>query len=888
MTSTEHLQSQPDSYASLEDAVKLYKQTNKRYSRFKQVHFTAGDDEQFQSFRSKDIFESTFLRNEVEEDYEWGEFWHKFGNLNAQSVDNSFNYIFHKFKKGLFFQLSSGRLTTMLPFSKYHYTNEWSDNFNCPSNSFFRDICLRQNRVFHPKRVNYNTNEWYANNALLRYEFPCKENDTNVSILKDMFEELSLKRTTPNIEFFINKRDFPLIRRDGKESYNCLFGTTNLLSHEYPTYAPILSMCKTDEYADILIPTHDDWGRVRAEEGVYLLDCPKMFEDFKVDNFYQWDDKINVAVFRGSSTGIGVDVHSNMRLKVCLMSKNCDYLDAGITKWNLRPRKIEDDRYLKTIDEQLMDEIGTTSFLSPIEQSKYKYIINIDGHVSAFRLSWELSTGSVILKVQSPYKLWYSHLLKPYIHFIPIKEDCSDLIQQIEWCKENDDKCREIAVRALEFYNTYLTKGGILDYLEKLIHTLKDFGGSYTYLKSPLEIQQQMEKQIIQPTTNTNTPKLKQVFYENHKTRIWISQRHLIKEGNISLSHEAFIGLKCINPIRLPTFQKIETIEQMSETYYLTKQNVKGETLQSYLSSSKFQMNDYIQLLFQISVSIDFVQKQCLFTHMDLYPWNIIVRKREKELILPFKGDYYSVQSTWMPIIIDYGNSQACYEFVFYGKIKLFEFQRIHDILTILISSLYVILKQQRLNKDDLSKVFKLVSFFSNSSFANYQQFTTLKQLKTFLKRRKRFSDIIDTPKGELENETAETFIEFLKLTFKEQLQLTKHPQQQHPQQPTIPIPQSVYSHLEWIGTSVKCLPPPLTASIFTRFELMQRWWEQTKDMEMLPSDFLTLRRVVETIPPKNRDPIHFKILEINPIDYLLYNTRLKTFRIYSNRILFS
>ena len=33
------------------------------------------------------------------------------------------------------------------------------------------------------------------------------------------------------------------------------------------------------------------------------------------------------------------------------------------------------------------------------EQSNYKYIIHIDGHVSAYRLGKELSLGSTILKV---------------------------------------------------------------------------------------------------------------------------------------------------------------------------------------------------------------------------------------------------------------------------------------------------------------------------------------------------------------------------------------------------------------------------------------------------------------------------------------------------------
>ena len=36
-----------------------------------------------------------------------------------------------------------------------------------------------------------------------------------------------------------------------------------------------------------------------------------------------------------------------------------------------------------------------------------------------------------------------------------------DLDEIIEWCRNNDDKCKEIAKNAFKFYNKYLTKEGI-------------------------------------------------------------------------------------------------------------------------------------------------------------------------------------------------------------------------------------------------------------------------------------------------------------------------------------------------------------------------------------------------------------------------------------------
>ncbi len=58
---------------------------------------------------------------------------------------------------------------------------------------------------------------------------------------------------------------------------------------------------------------------------------------------------------------------------------------------------------MKNIFKQLIlkKKSSKVSPLTPEEQSKYKYIINIDGHVSAFRLSLEMSMGCCILLVKS-------------------------------------------------------------------------------------------------------------------------------------------------------------------------------------------------------------------------------------------------------------------------------------------------------------------------------------------------------------------------------------------------------------------------------------------------------------------------------------------------------
>ena len=40
----------------------------------------------------------------------------------------------------------------------------------------------------------------------------------------------------------------------------------------------------------------------------------------------------------------------------------------------------------------------------------------------------------------------------PYVHYVPVKNDQSDLIEKIDWLKANDEKAREIAENGKELF----------------------------------------------------------------------------------------------------------------------------------------------------------------------------------------------------------------------------------------------------------------------------------------------------------------------------------------------------------------------------------------------------------------------------------------------------
>ena len=191
-----------------------------------------------------------------------------------------------------------------------------------------------------------------------------------------------------------------------------------------------MSQSGNTNYHDIPVPTEDDMLRISPD--IYPNSCKNPYNDIPEFDT-KWKDKIDVCVFRGSATGCGITINTNMRLKAAHLSykwkkegsfKNSDgkdVLDAKLTTWNNRRGKLNDDTF-QTLDPKKFDfnkDVGKKNFMNTLKQSKHKYILNIDGHVKAFRLGNEMRMKSVVLLVNSPYTLWFSEYMKEFIKIDP-------------------------------------------------------------------------------------------------------------------------------------------------------------------------------------------------------------------------------------------------------------------------------------------------------------------------------------------------------------------------------------------------------------------------------------------------------------------------------------
>jgi hypothetical protein len=477
-----------DSKETCKETVK-WEQTNYKFPSFTQLFYHAGDYEDLERYaylyfrtelkKIKDLTKENIIKN-VYNKFPI-DLWKKY-DVSFESIKNTMVYMMDKMKKGILVGIKNNKLMVFLPFSKHDYKNDFFTElyFDDDDKRMLKDYERNPNedlrRRLH-KKLNYylfkyrlsnknillDRDKWIANDCFFKYEN--YEGDKAESVFEDFLVNLCENRELPDCIFIMNLRDHPVLHKDLKDSYTSIINRDLDEKYKFKEWCPIVSVGPSTENADIPFITQDDW--LRTSKKIYPDDCGNGY--IQEIEQVKWEDKISKAIFRGSATGCEMG-DKNPRIKATMLSKeNPEFLDAGIVSFNRKLKK-NLGRALQIID--INDKLEKANFMTLNEKAKHKYILNLDGHVAAFRLGHEFSLGSVILIPKSKYYLWFTYLLKPFEHFVPVKEDLSDLIDQIKWCIANDDKCKKIAENGLEFFNTYLNKNGIFDYVQQLLNQI--------------------------------------------------------------------------------------------------------------------------------------------------------------------------------------------------------------------------------------------------------------------------------------------------------------------------------------------------------------------------------------------------------------------------------
>ena len=436
------------------------------------------------------------------------------------SVENTLKYLFFHMRCGIYAMIRNKQIAIFAPFVNKHYTNTWGDALNVGYESV-EDYYQEKSKTFRDENYITDKKKFWANgNIICNVESEGSYwGDQFLFQIKDMVAETCRTRDVPDCEFFINKRDYPQLKyhetlssnetKAGKrrrsrgypvEPYGFIFDKDDrdpsqdipLAEHAYKSYAPILSFYTSSRFADIPIPPSEDWEAATGEifppsfsssedeNGQIVVQNPReLFTSANLKKFdCSFDDKVPTAFFRGTATGGGVTIETNQRLHLAHLSHQWEKqmnieesvplvpkLDAKITGWNPRDKKIAGSSMTFIRPKNFPFKGGKENFVEIYKQSRFKYLIYAEGHCAACRYGFMMLLGSVILKVESKCvadQLWYFPMLTPWEDHVPVKADLSDLEEKIDWCRENDDKCREIAMNARKLYEKCISREGII------------------------------------------------------------------------------------------------------------------------------------------------------------------------------------------------------------------------------------------------------------------------------------------------------------------------------------------------------------------------------------------------------------------------------------------
>jgi len=177
---------------------------------------------------------------------------------------------------------------------------------------------------------------------------------------------------------------------------------------------------------------------------------------------FPWDQKISKVFWRGSTTGHidhKNDIYSIPRAKFIKYAANLDYVDAAFT----------------CITENKYKSFALKPMVRKDMSLRYKYLIDIDGNSCSYeRMAWILYSNSVLMKHESNDIQWYYHKLKPYVNYIPINADFSNLTNQYLWAEANQQQAKFISKNANLLAREVFSDVGIRAALEQAFQQYYD------------------------------------------------------------------------------------------------------------------------------------------------------------------------------------------------------------------------------------------------------------------------------------------------------------------------------------------------------------------------------------------------------------------------------
>ncbi|XP_067265858.1 protein O-glucosyltransferase 2 [Chanodichthys erythropterus] len=342
----------------------------------------------------------------------------------------------------------------------------WEKNMHCPASFSQIDSDLSVFPSVDPDRNAHEILQRFGKRHSLCH-YTIKNNQVYIKthgehvgfrIFMDAFLlSLTRKVKLPDIEFFVNLGDWPLEKRRASEKPS-----------------PIFSWCGSNDTQDIVMPTYDLTESVLETMARVSLDMMSV----QGHTGPAWEQKMSKAFWRGRDS-------RKERLELVKLARaNPAVLDAALTNF-----------FFFKHDESLYGPL--VKHVSFFDFFKYKYQINVDGTVAAYRLPYLLAGDSVVLKHDSIYYEHFYKQLQPWVHYIPFKADLSDLLEKIQWARDHDEEVKKIALAGQQFARTHLMGDSIFCYYFKLFQKYAELQVTEPKVQDGMELVEQPKDELF-------------------------------------------------------------------------------------------------------------------------------------------------------------------------------------------------------------------------------------------------------------------------------------------------------------------------------------------------------------------------------------------------------
>lgn len=211
---------------------------------------------------------------------------------------------------------------------------------------------------------------------------------------------------------------------------------------------PILGQAKLKEPLTrhiILVPDQlslaDDWYNMAAEITA-------------LNDKISWESKIGKAFWRGRiSDDVGPGsrlahaIRFTPRLTLCRMARHYpDLINAASDYWPHLAELVQKEALARY-----------SQMASKEDHLHYKYQLVLDGNICTYPgYQWRLLSDALTLKQESNQVQWFYGALTPYVHYLPIANNMSDLPEKVRWAEAHPAEVRAMIASARDFASNNL------------------------------------------------------------------------------------------------------------------------------------------------------------------------------------------------------------------------------------------------------------------------------------------------------------------------------------------------------------------------------------------------------------------------------------------------